>query len=253
MHGRWPTLRACLAKPSRSQRGGHESSACTEQHGARRLGPGIPEREGSSSPEVCARRARQPERKTNGQIPTRPQLPHLWPTRLPHPPLPRSPTCPGHDARGLQGPRHRASTTTTRAATNRRARPMTRSWGGSRATRARAMLAPMVAAGVAVCRRCGEPIAPGERWDVGHLDDLALGGHVDGRVSAEHERCNRSAGGQLGAQLRRDRSSRTRTWLARFFRAGTREEPLTPPFSPPSLRRFPSKSSISKLIYEVHA
>jgi hypothetical protein len=33
-------------------------------------------------------------------------------------------------------------------------------------------LAPLVAAGLATCARCGEPIEPRSKWDLGHTDDL---------------------------------------------------------------------------------
>lgn len=80
--------------------------------------------------------------------------------------------------------------------------------------RARALLRPMVAAGLAVCWRCGKPIpadAREEDWDAGHLDDLARGGDPDDeRRAAEHSSCNRSAGARLGNQLRSRRSRRLR-------------------------------------------
>ena len=52
----------------------------------------------------------------------------------------------------------------------------------------RALLAPLVAAGLAECVRCGEPIEAGEPWDLGHDD-------YDPRVHAgpEHPSCNRGA------------------------------------------------------------
>jgi hypothetical protein len=52
-------------------------------------------------------------------------------------------------------------------------------------------LAPLVAAGVARCARCGELIEPGSSWDLGHDD-------VDPSVwsGAEHAACNRGAPGR---------------------------------------------------------
>lgn len=55
--------------------------------------------------------------------------------------------------------------------------------------RVRAFLRPVVAAGEAVCVRCGEPIAADEPWDLGHSDAVP-----DRYAGPEHARCNRSAG-----------------------------------------------------------
>lgn len=43
------------------------------------------------------------------------------------------------------------------------------------------------------CRRCHQPILPGQPFDLGHHQDLAFGGDQR-RRSPEHEACNRSAG-----------------------------------------------------------
>ena len=52
----------------------------------------------------------------------------------------------------------------------------------------RRALEPSVVAGLAACSRCGEPIEPGEPWDLGHDD-------FDRRFYSgpEHARCNRGA------------------------------------------------------------
>jgi hypothetical protein len=48
-----------------------------------------------------------------------------------------------------------------------------------------------VQTGLAKCARCGEPIAPGSDWDLGHDDSVRR------RYSGpEHRYCNRSAPGR---------------------------------------------------------
>jgi hypothetical protein len=53
----------------------------------------------------------------------------------------------------------------------------------------RRALVPVVATGEVACARCGELIAPGDRWDLGHDD-------ADPRyyTGPEHSRCNRQTG-----------------------------------------------------------
>lgn len=91
---------------------------------------------------------------------------------------------------------------------------------GSRITRLRAHWSPKIAAGDVECRRCHEPIRPGQRWDLGHAHDLALGGNPHGVMVPEHalrDDCpaggNRSAGATLGNQLRRRPRRRLSDWL----------------------------------------
>jgi hypothetical protein len=49
-----------------------------------------------------------------------------------------------------------------------------------------------VDAGTVDCWRCGERIAPGSRWHLGHADDRAT------HVGPEHERCSQASGSRLG-------------------------------------------------------
>lgn len=72
-------------------------------------------------------------------------------------------------------------------------------WKGSR--RGRAIVAPLVAAGVGCCR-CGRPILPGQKWDVDHILPRALGGGEDAtNYGAAHAACNRAEGGRRGARI----------------------------------------------------
>ena len=63
--------------------------------------------------------------------------------------------------------------------------------------RIRAFFARAVNSGQVLCSRCGQLIAPGEPWDLGHLD-----GDRSRYSGPEHRRCNRATAG------RRRKSSR---------------------------------------------
>jgi hypothetical protein len=69
---------------------------------------------------------------------------------------------------------------------DRRVRAKTTARGyGARHRRLRRALAPIVAAGLATCARCGRPILAGEPWDLGH-DDVDRGRYR----GSEHRACN---------------------------------------------------------------
>lgn len=69
------------------------------------------------------------------------------------------------------------------------------------ARKVRAILQPTINAGGQVaCVDCGRAVQPGQRWDVAHKLDASRGGtHALSNLGASHRRCNRSAGGRLGA------------------------------------------------------
>lgn len=69
----------------------------------------------------------------------------------------------------------------------------------------RARWAPKVAAGGVACARCGEFIAPGAPWDLGHDDSDPSKRTYSGPEHANH--CNRSAGARKGNMLRRVRKA----------------------------------------------
>jgi hypothetical protein len=72
--------------------------------------------------------------------------------------------------------------------------------------------APKVRAGKVDCWRCGDPIIPGAKWDLGHVDE-------DGRARGfptrhpEHRACNRATVTILKRQLAEQGSSTpSRRW-----------------------------------------
>lgn len=76
----------------------------------------------------------------------------------------------------------------------------------ARAAKLRPRVQAQINAGTVACWRCGQPILPGQPWDLGHMVDLADGGNPnDMRPEHRHRTggCpgNRSAGGQRGAAL----------------------------------------------------
>jgi hypothetical protein len=72
--------------------------------------------------------------------------------------------------------------------------------------RLRQQWTPRVMAGECVCAKCGQPIHPGQQWDLGHTD------HRDGYTGPEHASCNRSDGARRGNRMRSQRQVRQRDW-----------------------------------------
>ena len=73
-----------------------------------------------------------------------------------------------------------------------------RSW-----KRLRASWAAVIAAGAVTCPRCGKRITSDQAWDLGHRVAFRAGG-ANGDVRPEHRACNRGAGAELAAELRRN-------------------------------------------------
>jgi hypothetical protein len=67
-----------------------------------------------------------------------------------------------------------------------RASSTTRGYGVAHRRR-RKNLAPLVAAGLTSCARCGKRIEPGEPWDLGHVDGTGKRQYS----GPEHRKCNR--------------------------------------------------------------
>lgn len=73
-----------------------------------------------------------------------------------------------------------------------RRRRREREYSSSRHRTLRARFRLVVAAGLAYCARCGDPISPDEPWDLGH-DDFDRSRYS----GPEHARCNRGAPNKL--------------------------------------------------------
>jgi hypothetical protein len=61
----------------------------------------------------------------------------------------------------------------------------------------RRQLEPLVAAGLARCARCNQPIGPGEPWDFDHPDDR------HGYIGPSHRRCNRATAAKFERRISR--------------------------------------------------
>src|SRR5262245_40318397 len=62
---------------------------------------------------------------------------------------------------------------------------------GARHRKVRERLNPLVLAGRVSCSRCGQPILPGEPWDLGHVDS-----DPSQYAGPEHRSCNRATSGR---------------------------------------------------------
>jgi hypothetical protein len=80
---------------------------------------------------------------------------------------------------------------------------------------------PIVAAGLAVCARCGRPIMPGTPWDLGHVDD-----DKSRYRGPEHRSCNRKAGGKQGAEITNARPRPQITAKLRWSRNWNAPDPV---------------------------
>ena len=59
------------------------------------------------------------------------------------------------------------------------------------------------------CGRCGRPVMPTDKWDVGLIRSAEAGGQpVLSNVRPEHRKCSRKSGGKRGAQLTNARRRR---------------------------------------------
>lgn len=80
-----------------------------------------------------------------------------------------------------------------------------RTWGGGRASKARAQLQPLIDRGEAICSKCGRAVTPGQAWDVDHRvnRDQAPGLTWEpSNWAIAHRSCNRAAGAVYGNRKR---------------------------------------------------
>jgi hypothetical protein len=65
----------------------------------------------------------------------------------------------------------------------------------------------LLASSPEICWRCGEGPRLGDPWEAGHITDVAVHG-PNLELRREHRSCNRRAGAQLGAELRKKRADK---------------------------------------------
>lgn len=80
------------------------------------------------------------------------------------------------------------------------------------ARKVKAIYRPIIdAGGEPPCVNCWRGVQASQLWDVGHIIDGATGGSDDlSNLGPAHRRCNRRAGGVLGAARRHTSSRRAR-------------------------------------------
>jgi hypothetical protein len=74
---------------------------------------------------------------------------------------------------------------------------------------------PIVESGGTLCVRCGFRILPGQRWHLDHRDDKG------GYLGVSHARCNLSAAGKRGNEVKRTKQALE--WLWSSQRPASRE------------------------------
>jgi hypothetical protein len=85
---------------------------------------------------------------------------------------------------------------------HRRRRPSTsHAYGAAHQEAARRLFA----SSPEICARCGKGPIYGDPWEAGHIQDVARYG-PNGNLQREHRSCNRRAGAQLAAQLKREKA-----------------------------------------------
>lgn len=87
-------------------------------------------------------------------------------------------------------------------------------WGGKAVTALRNHAKREIASAEAIgepipCGSCGQPVLPGQPFDIGHVDGVAVD---KAKVRIEHQHCNRADGAAVTNALRRSRIMRTRRW-----------------------------------------
>jgi hypothetical protein len=85
----------------------------------------------------------------------------------------------------------------------RRPRPSSHAYGAAHQEAARRLFA----SSPEICARCGKGPILNDPWEAGHIQDVARFG-PNGNLQREHRSCNRRAGAQLGAALRKQAAER---------------------------------------------